>query len=238
MVDKKDKLIVALDVPDLGEAQRMVALLSPSVTMFKVGSQLFTACGPQAVAMVAARGARVFLDLKFHDIPNTVFHAVSSATGLGGIFMMTVHVSGGESMMKKAVEGAAAKAAQLHVPKPLMVGVTVLTSERNDGDTVNLVLERALLAREAGLDGVVCSPLEAGRIRSELGEKFIVVTPGIRDASSSGDDQQRAATAKDALNAGSDYLVVGRPIVHAKDPAAAAKKFLEEIVHGSGHTQK
>jgi orotidine-5'-phosphate decarboxylase len=241
MLKSADKLIVALDVPTLQEAQRFVDILYPRVKLFKVGSQLFTACGPEAVEVIGQKGAKVFLDLKFHDIPNTVFSATASSTALGMkpehiesreagfVFMMTVHTQGGIDMMKSAARGAEEGSRELNIKKPYIVGVTVLTSETEKKNTKDIVLERAFLAKDAGLDGIVCSPLEAGFIREKLGEEFIIVTPGIRDKDGLRNDQQRSSTVAQALAAGSDFLVVGRPIVKAKDPLRAAEGFLEEI---------
>ena len=218
-----DKLIVALDVDALEKAKRFVEILYPTVKLFKIGSQLFTACGPEAVKMVAGKGGKVFLDLKFYDIPRTVYAAATSGTGLSTsaeptvfpVFMMTVHIKGGIDMLKRAVEGASQKAEQLNIQKPFVVGVTELTSqEASEKDVVGA----ASIAKEAGLDGVVCSALEARKVRKEFGENFIIVTPGIRPKGSSADDQKRTATAQEAIEAGANYIVVGRPILEAKDP--------------------
>lgn len=243
---KKARLIVALDVDTLAEVRTLVERLEDSVEIFKIGSQLFTACGPAAVRFVLARGKNVFLDLKFHDIPNTVASAVSAAVGLaeavertapassgavpdGRLTMMTVHTSGGEAMMAAAVQAAGRAAQASGVPRPAVVGVTVLTSEARGDDTRGLVLTRALLARQAGLDGIVASCEEAAMLRKELGRDFIIVTPGIRPQGSDRGDQQRIATPALAVAQGSDYLVVGRPIVQAPDPKAAAQAILAEM---------
>jgi len=230
MLDLKEKLIVALDVDTLEKAQNFVDLLLPKVKFFKVGSQLFTACGPEAVKMIGEKGAKVFLDLKFHDIPNTVYSAVASGTSRGAVFMMTLHTLGGLEMLKAAVKGASDKAAELKIKKPYLIGVTVLTSESLDVATPEKVLERARLAKDSGLDGVVCAVSEAAMIRKEFGKKFIIVTPGIRPEKSSPDDQKRTSTASDAIKAGSDFLVVGRPILEAKDPL----KMIENIAIAAG----
>lgn len=207
MLDIKDKLIVALDVDTLSEAKKFVDKLYPSVKIFKVGSQLFTACGPEAVKMIAQRGAKVFLDLKSHDIPNTVKKAVEAASQLK-VFMLTVHLSGGKEMLQAAVS----------VPnRPKIVGVTVLTSQSED-NTASKVLELAKLAKDAGLDGVVCSVAETAMIKKALGKDFLVVNPGIRPKDSSSNDQKRVATPKEAIDAGADFIVMGRPILEAKDP--------------------
>ncbi|HOX54078.1 MAG: orotidine-5'-phosphate decarboxylase [Candidatus Omnitrophica bacterium] len=207
MLDIKDKLIVALDVDTLGEAEKFVDKLCPAVNMFKVGSQLFTACGPQAVQMITKKGAKVFLDLKSYDIPNTVKKAVEAASKLR-VFMLTVHLSGGKEMLQAAAS----------VPnRPKIVGVTILTSQSED-NTANRVLDLARLAKEAGLDGVVCSVAETKMIKKELGKDFLVVNPGIRPKDAQANDQKRVATPKEAIEAGADFIVMGRPILEAKDP--------------------
>jgi orotidine-5'-phosphate decarboxylase len=239
----KDKLIVALDVDNLDRARKFVDILYPAVKIFKVGSQLFTASGPEAVKMVGEKGAQVFLDLKFHDIPNTVFQSVSVGTGLSytiittdirdtvhsAVFMMTVHTRGGIEMLRAAVKGATDKAKELKITRPFIVGVTRLTSERSEENTQGAVLEAARLAKEAGLDGVVCSALEAPMIRKEFGNNFLIVTPGIRPKGYPSDDQSRVVTAKEAIEAGASYIVVGRPIIEAKNPREAAEAILEDI---------
>lgn len=243
MQDLKDKLIVALDVSSKDDAEKFVNMLYPTVKMFKVGNQLFTACGPEVVKMIGKKGARVFLDLKFYDIPRTVYASTSSATAAfltlatesstavekvsetipSPVFMMTVHIEGDEEMLREAVKGATEKANELGTKRPYIVGVTVLTSKNVSAD---IVLERARLAKKAGLDGVVCSVHEAQKIRSEFGKNFLIVTPGIRQKGSKSDDQARIATAQEAIDAGADFIVVGRPILEAKDPLAAVKNLL------------
>ena len=228
-------MIVALDVDTLEEARELIDILSPVVGIFKVGSQLFTACGPAAVRYLLERDKKVFLDLKFYDIPHTVAHAVSAAVGIHslkppqGILMYTVHTQGGREMLEAAVSAAARKASELGIPKPLGLGVTVLTSEEKKDNLANLVLERAALARRSGLDGVVASAQEAQLIRREFGKDFIIVTPGIRPRDSEAGDQKRIATAAEAICSGSDFLVVGRPIIRAPRPQEAARQILEEI---------
>lgn len=241
------KLIVALDVEDPKEANRIVGLLYPTVKLFKIGSQLFTAYGPEAVKMVGRYGARVFLDLKFNDIHRTMFKAVACGTGISyvpvtvseaetteeeyrqavqyPVFMMTVHASASKTDLEGAVKGARDKAGQLGIRPPYIVGVTVLTSEET---TEDLVLERARKAKEAGLDGVVCSPLEARAVRKEFGNDFIIVTPGIRLKCAPSDDQKRTATAAEAFAAGANYIVVGRPILEAQDPLKVAGEIIRE----------
>jgi orotidine-5'-phosphate decarboxylase len=243
----KAQLIVALDVDSLAEVRDLVDKLSPAVDMFKIGSQLFTASGPAVVRFVLARGKKVFLDLKFHDIPNTVASAVRSAVGLTealertapanqrglgqqlSVSMFTVHTIGGVAMMKAAVESAEKTAQQFKVIRPLVVGVTVLTSDEKKDNLQALVLERARMAKEAGLDGVVASVEEAAAIRKEFGKDFVIVTPGIRPVGADKGDQKRIATPSEAIKSGSNYLVVGRPILEAPDPVAAAKNILKEI---------
>ena len=232
----RDRLFVALDVESLDDAGRLLDRLDDSVTGVKIGTQLFTSAGPAAVELAHKRGHRVFLDLKFHDIPNTVAGAVRSATRLG-VFMLNVHASGGVEMMRAAAESAAQAARDLGVTRPLCLGVTVLTSldrralEREVGVPASIdahVLRLAEGAREAGLDGCVASPQEIRRLRIGLGPRFVIVTPGIRPAYAT-DDQKRVATPRAALEAGADYLVVGRPITGASDPKAAASAILAEL---------
>ncbi|MBM3252178.1 MAG: orotidine-5'-phosphate decarboxylase [Candidatus Omnitrophica bacterium] len=215
MLDIKDKLIVALDLDTLSEAEKLVDKLCPAVKMFKVGSQLFTACGPQVVKMIAQKGAKVFLDLKFHDIPNTVKNAVVAAGKLKA-FMLTVHLAGGKEMLQAAANVS---------NRPKIVGVTILTSQ-SETDTVKKVLELAKLAKNSGLDGVVCSVAETRMIKKELGKDFLVVNPGIRPKDSALDDQKRTATPKEAIEAGADFIVMGRPILEAKDPL----KLIEDLI--------
>jgi orotidine-5'-phosphate decarboxylase len=246
-MDPKSKLILALDVPTFEEARVIVETLGDSVEIYKVGFQLFTAYGPFVVRYLQAQGKKVFLDLKFHDIPNTVASGVSSAVGLSvpvnepvdaagkktgkfaPLLMMTIHTQGGAEMMKAAADAAKKSAAELGVVKPLIVGVTVLTSDAGGGNVSALVLERAKLAQASGLDGVVASAQEAAMLRKELGKDFVIVTPGIRPADAEAGDQKRVETPASAIKSGSNYLVVGRPIVKAKDPKAAAESILREI---------
>ncbi|VAX38021.1 Orotidine 5'-phosphate decarboxylase [hydrothermal vent metagenome] len=243
-----EKLIVALDVPTFEEARKLIDTLSPVVEVFKIGSQLFTACGPVAIRYVLSKGKKVFLDLKFHDIPNTVAHAVSAAVVLGepghemmdeaqhkvvfsekGLFMLTVHTVGGQEMMERSVEAATKQAETLGVRRPLIIGITVLTSEKCGDNIADIVLERANLAKKSGLDGVVASSQEASLIRQKFGKDFVIVTPGIRPQEAECGDQKRVTTPAEAISNGSDFLVVGRPIVKAEDPLSEAQKILEEI---------
>lgn len=241
------QLIVALDVNTLAQVRDLVEQLDPVIDIYKVGSQLFTSSGPAAVRFVQARGKKVFLDLKFHDIPNTVASAVSSAVGLNvaiersmdfkdrtkpksqTVFMFTVHTCGGADMMKAAVLAATTAAQDIGVARPLTVGVTVLTSDSKRDSISDLVLERAKLAKVSGLDGVVASCHEAKMLRDFFGPDFVIVTPGIRPAGTDVGDQKRVVTPSQAKISGSDFLVVGRPIVGAINPLQAAKDILSEI---------
>jgi orotidine-5'-phosphate decarboxylase len=233
-----DQLLIALDVPTGGEALRLADLLRGRVGGFKIGSQLFTAEGPAIVRALTGRGDRVFLDLKFHDIPNTVANAVAVATSLG-VWMVNVHASGGTKMMQAAAEAARKTARTEGRAVPLVIAVTVLTSmtaaAMSEAGTnvpvIDQVSRLARLAQEAGLDGVVASPQETSAIRALCGPGFAIVTPGIRGGAvvTSKDDQERTMTAAGAIAAGSSYLVVGRPVIAAPDPRAAAEKIAEEV---------
>ncbi len=235
--EPKDRLIVALDVATLAAAEELVERLDGQVRHFKVGPQLFTAMGPLAVEAIQKRGGEVFLDLKFHDIPNTVAGAAREVARLG-VFMFNVHASGGVEMMRAAAAAVAAAAKDLSVRRPLVIAVTVLTSLdraalsrelRVASSVEGHVLHLSTLAREAGLDGVVASPNEVSSIRRGFGAGWVIVTPGVRPAGSGPDDQSRTATPASAARAGAHYLVVGRPITAAADPARAARAILEEI---------
>jgi orotidine-5'-phosphate decarboxylase len=236
----KDRILAALDFPDGRSALAMADRLRGAVGGFKVGKQLFTAEGPALVRELTGRGDRVFLDLKFHDIPNTVAGAIESALGLG-VWMVNVHAAGGRAMMRAARE-AADRAAQATGTRALVIAVTVLTSldgdalrETGAGDDPSRQVERlAVLARDSGLDGVVCSPQEIELVRRACGAAFAIVTPGIRGASDAKGDQQRTATPAGALSAGADYLVIGRPITAADDPRAAAEAIGREMASASG----
>lgn len=230
----EDRLIVALDAPSLEDAERMAARLTGKVRAFKVGKELFTACGPEAVRAIRRSGGRVFLDLKFHDIPNTVAGACRSAAKLGA-FMMNVHASGGSAMISKAAQAVAE--ATRGADRPILLAVTVLTSmgpkdleeigiQRSPAEQVTSL---ARLAKAAGADGVVASGEEIEAIRKACGPDFKIVTPGIRPAWSETGDQKRIVTPADAIRRGADYLVVGRPITAAADPAEAASRVLDEM---------
>ena len=231
--DATGRLIVALDLPALQEAVDMARRLAPHVAAVKIGSQLFTAEGPRAVHAMRDLGLRVFLDLKFHDIPNTVVGAVASARNLG-VWMLNIHCSGGSAMMAEAAKAAAASPA---ANRPLVLGVTVLTSLDDTSLQATLGTTRTVreqvqhLARQAqtaGLDGVVASPQEIIDIRQVCGAGFLVVTPGVRPAGAERGDQERVLTPGEAIRAGADYVVVGRPILAAKDPVEAAQRIAEQ----------
>jgi orotidine-5'-phosphate decarboxylase len=233
----KDRLIVALDVETLAEAERMAGRLEGLVTRFKIGSQLFTAAGPGAVEAIQKRGAEVFLDLKFHDIPNTVAGAAREAARMG-VLIFNVHASGGRAMMAAASEGAATAARELGVRRPIVLAVTVLTSldraalgrELGVAESVEgHVLHLAALAAAAGLDGCVASPNEIGALRTSRGPGWVIVTPGVRPVGSALGDQSRIATPGAAVSAGAHYLLVGRPLTAAPDPARAAEAVLREM---------
>ncbi len=217
---KSDKLILALDVDNGRKAKYFVNKLYPQIKIFKIGSQLFTACGPEIVKFVIGKKAEVFLDLKFFDIPNTVICAVCQAVRLK-VMMFTLHILGGEEMVRAAVSTAKKEAERLKIRKPLVIGVTILTSQQVNPKEI---LRLAKSGLEWGLDGVVCSARETALLRQRLGRKFIIVTPGIRAKLSAKDDQKRTAAAKESLRAGSSFLVLGRPILEAKDPVQAAKE--------------
>jgi orotidine-5'-phosphate decarboxylase len=230
-----DQLLIALDVDTAREARALADQLRGIVGGFKVGSQLFTGAGPSIVEELAGRGDRVFLDLKFHDIPNTVARAVAAATRLGA-WMVNVHASGGMPMMRAAREAADREAARLAVASPLVIAVTMLTSfsetmlgEIGMGGGMAAQVERlAVLAQSSGLDGVVASPQEIALIRARCGDRFAIVTPGIRGAADEKGDQRRTLTAAEALTSGASHLVVGRPIIAAPDPRAAAERIAAE----------
>src|SRR5437016_748914 len=240
-----DKLIVALDVATADRALELFNALHDLAGMFKIGSQLFTAAGRGIVRQIVARGGRVFLDLKFHDIPNTVAAAGVEATRLG-VSIFNVHASGGVEMMKRTAEAVAEIAERERLVKPKVVGVTLLTSLDQaslkqlgiNDDPPAVVARLARVAANCGLDGVVASPREIRTIRETVVNRdFLIVTPGIRPSADATQDQRRTLTAAEAIRAGADYLVVGRPIINAEDPLDAARKIVEEIdgVMREGH---
>ena len=238
-VSPRDRVIVALDVADRDAALRIVEQVSGLVGMFKIGSQLFTAEGPQLVREIITSGERVFLDLKFHDIPNTVAGAVESAARLG-VSILNVHTLGGSEMMRAAAH-AVGDRGLLWITRPAVLGVTVLTSmDKADLADVGIpldltaeVVRLATLARDSGLDGIVASPHEIRLIRECItAERFIILTPGIRPAWTAKGDQKRIATPVDAIRDGADFIVIGRPITDSPDPRAAAERILEEIDKG------
>jgi orotidine-5'-phosphate decarboxylase len=231
MSESESRVIVALDYPREEAAWGLIDRLEPAMCRLKIGKEMFTRLGPSFVERVGARGFDVFLDLKYHDIPNTVAAACDAAADLG-VWMVNVHASGGRRMMEAAVDRLAQRS-----QRPLLIAVTILTSLGREelaeigyrGSAEDNVLRLAGLARASGLDGVVCSPREAAPLRERLGGEFLLVTPGVRPASASLDDQARVMTPADAMRAGSSYLVVGRPITGAEDPAAALQAINAEI---------
>ncbi len=229
--DPRQKLIVALDVSSAADARKIVAAVGDSALTYKVGMQLYTAEGPQVVRDLVASGRRVFLDLKYHDIPNTVASAVHEAAQLG-VSMLTIHAAGGAKMIR-----AAADAARANNPELLVLAVTVLTSlDQSDLEKVGFqgtvrdeVLRLSALALANGCKGIVTSAREASAVRAELGHDFAIVTPGVRPAGSAHADQMRVVTPAEAIAAGASHIVVGRPITEAADPAAEARAILEQI---------
>jgi len=226
----KPQIILALDVDTLQEARNFVDKLYPQIKIFKVGSHLYTAYGPKIIELLRKKGAEVFLDLKYFDIPNTVASAVASAVKLK-VKMLTLHISGGQEMLKAAVSAAAAQARKLKTARPLLIGVTVLTSQKTNPREV-LALARQGVA--SGLDGVVCSAQEARLLRRSIKNNFVMVTPGIRPDAAGRDDQKRVASVSQAVSAGSNFLVIGRPILKADDPIAKAKELLGDL-NGAGN---
>ncbi len=232
----KNPIIAALDVPSAEQALKLAGQIAPAVGAFKIGKELFVAAGPDIVRRVRATGASVFLDLKFHDIPNTVAKAVASAVRLD-VQMLTIHTSGGGEMMRAAEKSAQDTAKSLGRPAPLVLGVTVLTSmdghaltEIGCGSNVGKQVERlAALAVESGLRGLVCSPLEIAALRKMLPAHIRLVTPGIRTGAEKADDQKRTLTPREAIQAGASWLVIGRPIYAAENPRAAAEKIWESL---------
>ncbi len=236
MKQPKERIIFALDVEHFREAQHWVNLLKDHVGLFKVGKQLFTHAGPKVIDMIRQKGQKVFLDLKFHDIPNTVSKAGEEATK-HQVTMFNLHALGGFEMMRKTVEASRAVAKSLAIPRPMILAVTLLTSMDEGtlkevglkGPILEAVGRLALLAKEAGVDGAVASPQEISIIREKCGRDFLIVTPGIRAPSDKKDDQKRTLSPREAITAGADYLVIGRPIREAKDPIEAVQRIIEDI---------
>jgi orotidine-5'-phosphate decarboxylase len=232
----RSPIIAALDVPTAEQALKLAREIAPAIGAFKIGSELFTSAGPDIVKKIRATGASVFLDLKFHDIPNTVAKAVSAATRLD-VQMLTIHTSGGLEMMRAAETSAQQTTNQAGLNPPLVLGVTVLTSsdsrtlaEIGCAANVGAQVERlATLAVKAGLRGLVCSPLEIADLRRILPAHIQLVTPGIRTGTEKADDQKRTLTPREAIDAGANWLVIGRPIYAAENPRAAAEKILESL---------
>jgi orotidine-5'-phosphate decarboxylase len=232
-----NKLIVALDVDNVHKAREIVNKLRGVAGMFKIGMQLFTAAGPSLVREIVSSGERVFLDLKYHDIPNTVARAGVEATRLG-VSIFNVHASGGTEMMRRTADAVSECAEAEHRSRPLVIAVTILTSANENtvaevgfsSGPTELVPRLARLAEASGMDGVVASALEVSAIRAALAEPgFVVVTPGVRPAGANLADQKRVTTPREAILAGADYIVVGRPILEAPDPAKAAQQILDEV---------
>lgn len=236
--EAKDKIIFALDVDKLSEIDRWAELLAHKVGMFKVGKELFTSAGPAAVEAVKRHGGEVFLDLKYHDIPNTVAQAMLAAGRLG-VKLANLHALGGPEMMEQAA--TAFRKQFTDAERPRLLAVTILTSSTQETlqavgiqqPVEQMVVRLARLAKESGMDGVVASPLEIQAIRAACGPDFLIVTPGVRPAFASLDDQKRIMTPAEAVQAGADYLVIGRPIAKAADPVQAAELIVDEIVKGT-----
>jgi orotidine-5'-phosphate decarboxylase len=225
----KDQIIVALDLPSVDAARNLISVLGDNVAWYKIGQQLFTLGGPAFVQEVKASGAKIFLDLKFHDIPNTVQHAVESSCALG-IDMLTIHLSGGTEMCHAAVKGRGTNPA-------ILLGVTVLTSHTDatlaevgvNRSVTEQVVSLAAIAKATGVTGLVASPLELEPLRNQLGKSLVIVTPGVRPTWSGAQDQKRFTTPAEALKLGADYLVIGRPITAAPDPKAAFSRLISEL---------
>ena len=230
---RDSKIIVALDYADAASALKLVNQLEPSLCKLKVGKELFTAAGPQFVEQLMAKDFKVFLDLKFHDIPNTVAKACEAASNLG-VWMLNVHASGGSAMMQAALEGV-----NKSTHSPYLIAVTVLTSMNQAGlneigienSVEEQVLKLAKLTQTAGLHGVVCSAQEAQMLRMHLKDDFFLITPGIRPANVNQNDQSRVVTPQDALNSGASYLVIGRPITQAPNPLQALETILQSVAN-------
>lgn len=233
----RERLVLALDVNNFKKAEELVDKLTDYVGVFKIGNQLFTAEGTKVIKMVQEKGGKVFLDLKFHDIPNTVARAAEVVSKLG-VYIFDIHTSGGYEMMKATVEASKKLSFALGISKPLILGVTLLTSinqeilEKEIGIKKSLeeqVVHLAKLAEAAGLDGVVASPWEIKALRAACGEGFVILTPGIRPAGKSDDDQKRIMTPQEAIELGADFIVIGRPITNATNPVKASQEILKEM---------
>jgi len=233
----RERLVLALDVNNFKKAEELVDKLTDYVGVFKIGNQLFTAEGTKVIKMVQEKGGKVFLDLKFHDIPNTVARAAEVVSKLG-VYIFDIHTSGGYEMMKATVEASKKLSFALGISKPLILGVTLLTSinqeilEKEIGIKKSLeeqVVHLAKLAEAAGLDGVVASPWEIKALRAACGEGFVILTPGIRPAGKSDDDQKRIMTPQEAIKLGADFIVIGRPITNATNPVKASQEILKEM---------
>jgi len=235
-MEKNDRLIIALDLDSGEKALEIVRGLKDEVRFFKVGLELFSSAGPEIIGKIREAGCEIFLDLKFHDIPATVAKAAVAIVKYGS-FMFNVHALGGYDMMKKAADEAKRESERLKVRCPKILAVTILTSMDENGlkkagidvSIEKEVLSLAGLAKDAGLDGVVASPKEAALIRKSFGREFLIVTPGVRPAWAASNDQKRIATPAEAMKAGSDFIVVGRPVTEAPDPVQAARDILKEI---------
>ncbi len=234
--EARKKIIFALDVNGIAEIDRFAGLLAGRVGMFKIGKELFTACGLEAVKAVQRHGGGIFLDLKYHDIPNTVARAMIEASRLG-VQLVNLHALGGFEMMETA---ATAVRREFGDGRPRLLAVTILTSSTNETlrrvgiehPVEEMVVRLARLAREAGMDGVVASPREIGLIREACGPDFLIVTPGVRPVFAAVDDQKRIMTPAEAVRSGADYLVIGRPIARAEEPAGAVEMIVDEIMGG------
>jgi orotidine-5'-phosphate decarboxylase len=232
----RDKIIVALDVDTAARARELVETLRGRIGAVKIGLELFVSTGPDFVRELVDSGCRVFLDLKYHDIPNTVARAAAQAAGLG-VWMLNVHADGGTDMMRAAAAAIKDASLRANQPRPYLIAVTVLTSRDDaslretghEGSAAEQVVRLARLAKACGLDGVVASAQEARGIRTEVGRDFLIVTPGIRNNAGTSDDQKRVTTFAEALSNGSSYVVIGRPITGSSDPAGAVEEILGEI---------
>lgn len=235
-MSNKEKLIVALDVDSEIKALDLVEKLKNDVGFFKIGLELFSSCGPDIVKKIKKKGCSVFLDLKLHDIPTTVAKTAASLIRLG-VDIINVHALGGSEMMKKTAEAVETESKRLKITRPKVIAVTILTSmDENslkkagiDDNMESQVLRLAASAKDSGLDGVVTSPSEVKLIRKNMGKDFLIVTPGVRPSWAAANDQKRIATPREAADFGADFIVIGRPITEASDPAEAAKRVIEEI---------